>query len=193
LNNSEYFGGGLFVTPSVAVRNENSEPTAAGALNDPATQFREFATECAELARTTHSPEKRNVYLEMARVWHQMALRWEKKITEDRPSRGHQSFDGKSQPPCLSCACSFRRRETASHKLRDNGGRPANQIPNFAFKRQNVLQESVDALVHRTHPLWPPGGFACAVCNYPSGLQLAQLLRLGDVRGDPPRLVAHER
>ena len=35
-----------------------------------------------ELARTARSLEKRKVYLEMARVWHQMALRWEKKIAE---------------------------------------------------------------------------------------------------------------
>ena len=61
------------------MRKENSEPVAAGGLDDPAKQFREFAAECMELAQTTHSPEKRNVYLEMARVWHQMALRWEKK------------------------------------------------------------------------------------------------------------------
>ena len=75
------------------MRNENSEPIAAGSLDDHAKQFREFAAECMELAQATRSPEKRNVYLEMARVWHQMALRWEKKITEDRPSRGHQSFE----------------------------------------------------------------------------------------------------
>jgi len=64
------------------VQKENSEPIAAGGLDDPAKQFREFAAECMELAQTTRSPEKRRVYLEMARVWHQMALRWEKKIAE---------------------------------------------------------------------------------------------------------------
>jgi hypothetical protein len=64
------------------VRNENSEPIAAGSLDDPAKQFREFAAECMELARTARSLEKRKVYLEMARVWHQMALRWEKKIAD---------------------------------------------------------------------------------------------------------------
>jgi hypothetical protein len=62
------------------VRNENSEPIVAGSLDDPPKQFREFAAECMELAQTTRSPEKRNVYLEMARVWHQMALRWEKRL-----------------------------------------------------------------------------------------------------------------
>jgi hypothetical protein len=74
--------GGFLVTPSVAVHNENSEPIAAGSLDDPAKQFREFAAECMELAQATRSPEKRSVYLEMARVWHQMALRWENKIGE---------------------------------------------------------------------------------------------------------------
>jgi len=64
------------------VRKENSEPIAAGGLNDPAKQFREFAAECVELAQTVYSPEKCNLYLEMARVWHEMALRWEKKIAE---------------------------------------------------------------------------------------------------------------
>jgi hypothetical protein len=41
--------------------------------------FREFAAECAELAQGNSSPEKRTLYLKMASVWHQMALRWEKK------------------------------------------------------------------------------------------------------------------
>jgi hypothetical protein len=43
-----------------------------------------------ELAQTTHSPEKRNLYLEMARVWHQMAHRWEKKIAEGIGQAGDQ-------------------------------------------------------------------------------------------------------
>jgi len=64
------------------MRNENNEPIAAGSLDDSAKQFREFAAECLELARTAASLEKRKVYLEMGRVWHQMALRWEKKIVE---------------------------------------------------------------------------------------------------------------
>jgi hypothetical protein len=64
------------------VRNENSEPIAAESLDDPAKQFRKCVAECMELAQATRSPEKRNVYLEMARIWHQMALRWEKKIGE---------------------------------------------------------------------------------------------------------------
>ena len=64
------------------MRKENSEPIAAGGLNDPAKQFREFAAECVELAQTAHSPEKRDLCLEMARVWREMALRWEKKIAE---------------------------------------------------------------------------------------------------------------
>jgi hypothetical protein len=41
----------------------------------PSTLFREFI----ELAQTTISPEKRVLYLKMAMVLHQMALRWEKK------------------------------------------------------------------------------------------------------------------
>ena len=73
------------------MRNENSEPIAAGSLDDPAKQFREFAAECMELARTARSLEKRKVYLEMARVWHQMALRWEKRLQRSLPSRRHQS------------------------------------------------------------------------------------------------------
>ena len=46
---------------------------------NPCTLFREFAAECMELAQTTPTPEKRLLYLKMARVWHQMAQRWEKK------------------------------------------------------------------------------------------------------------------
>jgi len=74
------------------VRKENSEPIAAGGLDDPTKQFREFAAECVGLAQTAHSPEKRNLYLEMARVWREMALRWEKKIAEGLV-KGHQSFE----------------------------------------------------------------------------------------------------
>ena len=33
---------------------------------EPSTLFREFATECLELARTTSSPEKHALYLKMA-------------------------------------------------------------------------------------------------------------------------------
>ena len=53
------------------------EPFAAGGLDDPAKQFREFAAECLELGRDIASPEKRRMYLE-ARVWYQMTRRWEK-------------------------------------------------------------------------------------------------------------------
>jgi hypothetical protein len=46
---------------------------------EPSTLFREFAAECMELAQANASPEKRTLYLKMASVWHQMALRWENK------------------------------------------------------------------------------------------------------------------
>ena len=46
---------------------------------NPSILFREFAAECMELAQTTPTPEKRTLYMKMASVWHQMALRWEKK------------------------------------------------------------------------------------------------------------------
>jgi len=54
------------------------EPFAAGGLDDPAAQYREFTAECLELAQKTRSPEKRRVYLDLARVCFQLALRWEK-------------------------------------------------------------------------------------------------------------------
>jgi hypothetical protein len=38
-----------------------------------------------ELAQTTPTPEKRTLYMKMASVWHQMALRWEKKGKQDQP------------------------------------------------------------------------------------------------------------
>jgi hypothetical protein len=57
---------------------EKNEPTFEGDC-EPSTLFREFAAECMELAQTTASPEKHSLYLKMASVWHQMALRWEKK------------------------------------------------------------------------------------------------------------------
>ena len=46
---------------------------------DPSTLFREFAAECMELAQTTPTPEKRLLYLKMARLWHQIAQGWGKK------------------------------------------------------------------------------------------------------------------
>ena len=54
------------------------EPLAAGGLDNPAAQFREFTAECLELAQRIRSPEKRLVYLALARVCFQLALRWEK-------------------------------------------------------------------------------------------------------------------
>jgi hypothetical protein len=44
------------------------------------------------IKQTAHSPGKREVYLEMARTWDEMALRWEKKIAEGL-GKGHQSFE----------------------------------------------------------------------------------------------------
>jgi DNA-binding CsgD family transcriptional regulator len=43
------------------------------------TLFREFATECMELARSTQSPDRRALFLGMASVWQQMAQRWDEK------------------------------------------------------------------------------------------------------------------
>jgi hypothetical protein len=57
--------------------NEHNGPTFGGC--EPTTLFREFATECLELAQTTSTPEKRRLFLKMASVWHQMAQRWERK------------------------------------------------------------------------------------------------------------------
>jgi len=54
------------------------EPFAAGGLDNPAAQFREFTAECLELAEKARSPERRRVYLDLARVCYQLALRWEK-------------------------------------------------------------------------------------------------------------------
>jgi len=54
------------------------EPFAAGGLDNPAAQFREFTAECLELALKTHSSAKRQVYLDLARVCFQLALRCEK-------------------------------------------------------------------------------------------------------------------
>jgi hypothetical protein len=56
---------------------ETAEPIFEGL--DAPTLFREFASECVELAQSTPLPEKRTLYMKMASVWHQMALRWEKK------------------------------------------------------------------------------------------------------------------
>jgi hypothetical protein len=44
---------------------------------EPSMLFREFAAECMELAQTASSPEKRALYMKMANVWFQMAVRWE--------------------------------------------------------------------------------------------------------------------
>jgi len=35
--------------------------------------------ECTQLAKTAPTPDKRALYLRMASVWHQMAVRWEMK------------------------------------------------------------------------------------------------------------------
>jgi hypothetical protein len=56
---------------------EYCKPITEG-LNTASTQFREFAVECMELARTSSSLDQRMVYLKMASAWHQTAQRWEK-------------------------------------------------------------------------------------------------------------------
>jgi hypothetical protein len=55
---------------------KNNDITFEGC--EPSNLFREFASECIELAQMASSPEKRALYLKMASVWHQMAQRWEK-------------------------------------------------------------------------------------------------------------------
>ena len=57
---------------------ETRVPIAGGELDNPAVRFREFTAECLELALKTHSLEKRQVYLDLARVCFQLALHWEK-------------------------------------------------------------------------------------------------------------------
>ena len=59
------------------VPKENNNHTYEG--REPSTLFRDFAAECMELAQTAPTPKKRTLYMRMASVWHQMALRWEKK------------------------------------------------------------------------------------------------------------------
>ena len=54
------------------------EPFAAGGLDNPSAQFREFTAECLELAEKTSSLEKRRAYLDLACVCFRLALRWEK-------------------------------------------------------------------------------------------------------------------
>jgi hypothetical protein len=56
---------------------ECCKPITEG-LDRASTQFRVFAVECMELARSTSSLRQRMVYLKMASAWHQTALRWEK-------------------------------------------------------------------------------------------------------------------
>jgi hypothetical protein len=60
-----------------------SKPITDG-LDTASTQFREFAAECMELAQNSSSLERRTVYLQMASVWHQTALRWEKDFHKSR-------------------------------------------------------------------------------------------------------------
>jgi hypothetical protein len=54
------------------------EPIAGRGFDNPAARFREFTAECLELALETHLPEKRQMYLDLARVCFQLAFRWEK-------------------------------------------------------------------------------------------------------------------
>jgi hypothetical protein len=61
---------------------------------EPSTLFREFAAECAQLAQTAPTHEKRTLYMRMASVWHQMALRWE---------RGVLPKSKKTLPRCPKC------------------------------------------------------------------------------------------
>src|SRR6266480_2685952 len=64
--------------------------------------------------------------------------------------RGRGITCGTPGPPCPSCACSFQRRETASHKLRDDGARlhePASKFrPQARGRRPRRLQRARPSL-----------------------------------------------
>jgi hypothetical protein len=82
--------GGQIVLSGVKIESrsevmpkECSKPITEG-LDTASTQFREFAAECVDLARNSSSPERRMVYLEMASIWHQTALRWQKDFQKSR-------------------------------------------------------------------------------------------------------------
>ena len=51
--------GGLIFPETPSDAEKTREPFAAGGLDNPAAQFREFTAECLELAQRTRSPEKR--------------------------------------------------------------------------------------------------------------------------------------
>ena len=57
---------------------QKKKNTPAQVISDASSkQFREFAAECMELARSSTSLEQRTMHLKMANLWHKTALRWE--------------------------------------------------------------------------------------------------------------------
>ena len=71
---SDYFGGIFY--------NADAERECRNGLTfeglNPAL-FREFATECMELARGTTSRKERTLFLKLTGMWEQLAQSWEKK------------------------------------------------------------------------------------------------------------------
>ena len=74
---SDYFGGIFYNANAERECRKKTTGLTFEGLN-PAL-FREFATECMELARDTTSRKERTLFLRLTGMWEQLAQSWEKK------------------------------------------------------------------------------------------------------------------
>ena len=74
---SDYFGGIFYNANAERECRKKTTGLTFEGLN-PAL-FREFATECMELARGTGSRKERTLFLKLSGMWEQLAQSWEKK------------------------------------------------------------------------------------------------------------------
>jgi hypothetical protein len=62
--------------------------------------FREYAAEFVELARNATSADQRFLYLKMANIWRETAIRWERDLVKDQERVRRNSTQGRNELLC---------------------------------------------------------------------------------------------
>jgi hypothetical protein len=62
--------------------------------------FREYEAEFVELARNATSADQRFLYLKMANIWRETAIRWERDLVKDQERVRRNSTQGRNELLC---------------------------------------------------------------------------------------------
>jgi hypothetical protein len=84
---------GKAVTPQCVERDNILSPEEAPDASSKL--FREYAAEFVELARNATSADQRFLYLKMANIWQETAIRWERDLVKDQEKLRRDSNAGR--------------------------------------------------------------------------------------------------